>query len=178
MTSQDWWFDSPANLLTALAGAAALYAVLILASRISGLRAYSKMSGFDFPLTVAVGSLLAATILTPDPPLVRSIVLLAGLLLMQAAVAWVRSRFESVRSAMDDKPLLLVRHGKLLENNIRQARVAESEIRAKLREANALSLSAVHAVILETTGDVSVLHGDVSGGVDDWIMSDVRGWES
>lgn len=31
----------------------------------------------------------------------------------------------------------------------------------KLREANVLDLSQVRAVILETTGDVSVLHGDV-----------------
>ena len=31
---------------------------------------------------------------------------------------------------------------------------------AKLREANVLDISEVRAVVLETTGDISVLHGE------------------
>lgn len=38
-------------------------------------------------------------------------------------------------------------------------RVAEDDLIAKLREANVLDFSQVRAVVLERTGDISVLHG-------------------
>ncbi len=173
---QSWWWDSLSGLGSAAASAVALYGVLIVATRVSGLRAYSKMSGFDFPLTVAVGSLVASTVLTPDPPLVRSALILGVLLALQAAVGWVRSRWERVRHFVDNEPLLLVRDGRVLEENLRSARVALPELRAKLREANAFHLERVRAVVLETTGDVSVLHSDPGDEPDRWVMADVRGW--
>ena len=37
--------------------------------------------------------------------------------------------------------------------------MTRADLLAKLREANVLSFHQVHAVVMETTGDVSVLHG-------------------
>ena len=173
----DWWWDSLSNLGSAVATAAVFYAILIAATRLSGLRAYSKMSGFDFPLTVAVGSLVASTILTPDPPVVRAAVILGAVLGLQACLAWLRSRFVRVRRLVDNQPLALMRDGRVLEENMARARVSLPELREKIREANALSLDRVRAVVLETTGDVTVIHGDEGELPDPWIMEDVRGWD-
>lgn len=54
-----------------------------------------------------------------------------------------------------------MRDGVILHEALPYTRVAKDDLIAKLREANVLDLSQVRAVILETTGDVSVLHGDV-----------------
>lgn len=40
---------------------------------------------------------------------------------------------------------------------------AKNDVYAKLREANVLSLDQVRCVVLETTGDISVMHGDPDG---------------
>ncbi|WP_311199201.1 YetF domain-containing protein [Leisingera caerulea] len=53
-----------------------------------------------------------------------------------------------------------MRDGVILEAALTATRVAESDLIAKLREANVKDLSQVSAVVLETTGDISVLHGD------------------
>jgi uncharacterized membrane protein YcaP (DUF421 family) len=45
---------------------------------------------------------------------------------------------------------------------------------AKLWEANVLQLSEVHAAVLETTGDISVLHGREINRIDDILLKDVR----
>ena len=50
--------------------------------------------------------------------------------------------------------------GKVIDKALNVSRVAESDLFAKLREANVLELNQVRAVVLETTGDISVLHGD------------------
>ena len=42
---------------------------------------------------------------------------------------------------------------------------------SEMREANCLTLDEAYAVVLEATGDVSVLHG---GKVDDRILEDVE----
>lgn len=48
----------------------------------------------------------------------------------------------------------------MLHDNMRKARVTESDLWSKLREANVLNLNQVRAVVFEATGDISVLHGD------------------
>lgn len=58
---------------------------------------------------------------------------------------------------------------------LRQARVSVDDVRAKLREANVLRYDEVRAVVLETTGDISVLHGDAELELD--LIDGVRGAE-
>jgi len=60
----------------------------------------------------------------------------------------------------DNKPLMLYYEGQLFEDNLTIARVTRADMRAKLREANAISEGCVRAVVMEATGDVSVLHGE------------------
>ena len=49
---------------------------------------------------------------------------------------------------------------KILHENLNKNRITEEDLMAKLREANVLRLEDVQAVVLEQTGDISVLHGD------------------
>ena len=49
---------------------------------------------------------------------------------------------------------------KILHENLNKNRITEEDLMAKLREANVLRLDDVQAVVLEQTGDISVLHGD------------------
>jgi len=51
-------------------------------------------------------------------------------------------------------------HERILHAALTATRVAEDDPIAKLREANVFDFSQVRAVILETTGNISVLHGD------------------
>ena len=63
----------------------------------------------------------------------------------------------------------------MLTDNMQAARVTQDDLFAKLREANTLSMSEVRAVVLETTGDISVLHGPENGRpLEDAILFGVR----
>jgi uncharacterized membrane protein YcaP (DUF421 family) len=61
---------------------------------------------------------------------------------------------------VDNRPILLVRDGRFIDDALDEARVTRSDVYAKLRQANVHSMSEVLAVVLETTGDISVLYGD------------------
>jgi len=62
----------------------------------------------------------------------------------------------------------------ILHENLKKARVTETDLRSKLREANVLKLSQVRAVIFETTGDIVVLHTqNEDATVEPWLLEDV-----
>ena len=129
--------------------------------RVNGLRTLSKMTNFDFVMTVAMGSVVAGAVQASEwSTFAQAIVGMGGLVLVQFIAARLRSSSELIEQTIQNEPLLIMRDGKILHDALKQARMSESDVIAKLREANALELDQVRAVVLETTGDVSVLHGE------------------
>lgn len=134
-----------------------VYAALIALVRLNGLRSFSKMSSHDFAITVAIGSVIASTVVAPSPSLGNGVVALVALFVAQRALSSLRRHVE--RSPVDNRPLLLMRDGRILDDNLARAQVTHADLMAKLREANVMRMSEVRAVVMEATGDVSVLHG-------------------
>lgn len=142
-------------LLTALA----MFWVVVLV-RVNGLRSFSKMTNFDFVMTVAVGSLLAgASQSTSWRAFAQSLIAMAGLFIVQYITARLRRASSTFKALTQNEPVVLMRDGKILDKALAKTRVGRDDLIAKLREANVLEFSDVRAVILETTGDISVLHG-------------------
>lgn len=153
-----------------LSAAALLWVVLLI--RINGLRSLSKMTNFDFVMTVALGSLVAGAAQATDwKGFAQGMVAMAGLFLVQFLSAQIRKASDTAEDVMQNDPVFLMRDGEFFDRALERTRVAKSDLIAKLREANALDLSQVRAVVLETTGDVSVLHGD---RLDETLIENVK----
>ena len=153
-----------------LAGFALAWVTLLI--RINGLRSLSKMTNFDFLMTVALGSLVAGAAQSTEwSGFAQSMIAMVGLFIVQFTTARLRKSSDTVEDFMQNEPIMLMRNGEILHDALKATRVAESDLIAKLRESNALELSKVRAVVLETTGDVSVLHGDC---LDERLIENVR----
>ncbi|MFZ3583229.1 DUF421 domain-containing protein [Loktanella sp. DJP18] len=149
----------------------AAIALVVALARVFGLRSFAKMSGFDFAVTVAIGSVLASTSLSTDRPFWHGALVLTTLFVVQSAVAQLRARIGGVTAVTDNAPLLIMRDGEILHNNLRGAGMTVGDLIGKLREANVLDFTQVRAVVFERTGDVSVLNGDAC---DDRMLEGVR----
>jgi uncharacterized membrane protein YcaP (DUF421 family) len=148
---------------------------IILLVRIVGLRSFSKMTNFDFVMTVAMGSLLAGASQSDDwVEVAQTLAAMASLFAIQFAVAWLRHRSACFDALVQNTPALLMKDGVVSQKALRMTRVGEEDLMAKLRAANATDLSKVHAVILETTGVISVLHGD---NVDPALLKKIRNYD-
>ena len=150
-----------------------VYVAVIVLTRLAGLRSLAKMSSFDFAATVAVGSTIATTI-AGSAPLATGVVALSMLYGLQYLVATLRRR-NVFRGAVDNEPMLLMVRGEVLEGNLKHARVSREELWAQLRLAGVHRREQVQAVVLETTGDMSVVQGE--GPFDPELLSGVRGAE-
>ena len=170
-----WFLTTLPDLLAVILSTLGIFVTLIVLTRLIGLRSFSKMSSFDFALTVAIGSIIASTILTKSPPLIQAMTALATVYVVQFSVSWLRKRTSWLSRLDDNEPLLLMAGSEMLHDNLEEARVTEDDVWAKLREANVLHPGQVRAVVFETTGDISVLHGD-DGGVplDPRLLTSVR----
>lgn len=154
----DWITTSGLALGYVLVSTVGIYLALVVLTRLSGLRSFSKLSGFDFAVTVAIGSLIATVLVAEDPPLIQGMVALAALYAVQIGVGVLRHRWSWVPALIDNEPLLLMDGEEVLHENLAEGSMTEADLRAKLREANVTALDQVRAVVMETTGDVSVLH--------------------
>lgn len=155
-------------------GTVVLYLGIIVYTRIFGLKSFSKMTGFDFLNTVAIGNLLAMSVATSSPSLFVGALLIGLLYLLNYLVTLITFKSKIAEEAMDNSPMLLMENGKVLYDNLKKTKVTENELRGKLREANVIRLTEVKAVILETTGDVSVMHTSKDKELEDYIMEDVE----
>ncbi|NND14374.1 MAG: DUF421 domain-containing protein [Acidimicrobiia bacterium] len=167
---EDWITTSWTEIALVVVSSIVTVAVVIVYVRIAGLRTFAKMSSFDFAITLAIGSIIATTALT-STPLVSGLASAGVLIFLKIALARLR-RFSSVAGFVDNEPILLMEGPELIESNLRRAGVSVRDIREKLREANVLRMEDVKAVVFETTGDISVLHGE--GPLDPELLEGVR----
>lgn len=143
-------------LLTAVA---IIWTLLLV--RLVGLRAFSKMTAFDFVATVATGSLIAqAGTRSQWNDYFEVLAAIAGVFLVQWSLAKARQKSRTVEKLLSNQPVLLMERGRFLDGAMADARVSRDNVLEKLRKAGVTDLSEIRAVILETTGDISVIKGE------------------
>jgi len=170
MFTDTTWLDVllRAALLTPFA-----FAVIVVCIRVVGLRSLSKMTPFDFVVTVALGSVLATTCTASEwSGFATGLLVMAALLGAQFVVARLRKDGDAVREVVQNQPRMLMRDGVFFDDVMQETRVTRGDVIAKLREANVLRLEEVRAVVLEATGDIAVLHGATE--VEDVLLEGVR----
>lgn len=157
------FFDGWSDLLRILVVGLCAYAGLVLILRVTGKRTLSKMNAFDFVVTVALGSTLASAVLSSDVSVSEALVAFALLCGLQFVITFLSVRCRRVQQLVKSEPALLAWHGALLPDALRRERVTEDELLAAVRASGKASLSAAHAVVLETDGSFSVLDPPDSG---------------
>lgn len=171
-----WFTTDPSALLGTALSAIAVYVAVLVFTRVNGLRTFRKSSAFDFAATVATGSMMATIAMSKDTSLATGLVGLLAMLVVQRVVSHVRMN-DAASDVIDNSPVLLMAGREIIEENLRKTRISRDDIRAQLRLANVLDHSHIHAVVLETTGDISVLHGDPDRALDPGLFDGVEGAE-
>jgi uncharacterized membrane protein YcaP (DUF421 family) len=157
------FFSGWSGVWRVLVVGALAYLTLVLWLRISGKRTVAKWNAFDLVITVSLGSTLATIMLSKSVALVEGVVGLGLLVAMQFAITWLSVRLRWVRKLTKSEPTLLLDHGRICHEALREQRVTESELRAAVRSKGIAALEDVEAVVLETDGNFSVIKRSGSG---------------
>jgi uncharacterized membrane protein YcaP (DUF421 family) len=136
---------------------AAIFGATLIGIHVAGRRTVAQMSAFDFIVTVAIGTLVSSTALSPDPSLLAGLAALATLLALQLAIAWGRRRLRWLRRLVDLSPVILAREGRAVERGMAVPHLTRDDLLERLRQHGVYSLDAVELVVLEPTGEITVV---------------------
>jgi uncharacterized membrane protein YcaP (DUF421 family) len=148
--------DASALLHTLVVGVVA-YLGLVAMLRISGKRTLSQLNAFDFVVTVALGSTLATTVVSPNTGLLQGLAAFGVLIGMQFAITWASQRSRLVARLAKSEPTALAHRGRLAPAAFKQERVLSEEVAAALREHGVSKVEGAELVVLETDGTISVV---------------------
>lgn len=167
------FFDGWAGILRVLITTIMAYFIVIFILRLSGKRTLAKMNAFDFVVTIALGSILGAVILNKSIPLAEGLLAVALLIFLQFIITYISVRSATFKNFISSNPTLLLFDGKLLETVLKKERISIGEINKAVRAAGAGHLSDVKVIVLESTGDITVIKKIDNSGKPG-VLSDVE----
>jgi len=170
----EWIYDLSDPIWETIVGSFIIFIVVIILTRIIGLRTFAKFTAYDFAFTIAIGSIISS-MLTSSTSIVHGSIAISSLLVLTFIFSFLQKKLPGLKTMISNKPLLLMDKKEILFKNLKKARIEKSQLIAKLREANVLDFSQIEAVVLESTGDISVLHSSNNEiSLDDKLLEGVR----
>lgn len=119
----------------------------------------SKLMGQQFKVVagVTVAGLCALMSVGVGVRLVDGLLVLAIWGVMFFLMSMLSLQATSIRSLVSGKPTVIIQQGKVLQNNLKKARLTAYDMMSLLREKNAFTLADVEFSMLEPDGQVSVM---------------------
>ena len=142
----------------------AVYTFLLVAFRLCGKRQLGQLSAFDLVVLLIISNVVQNAVIGNDNSLGGGLIGATTILLLNLLVAYVTFRFRRADRVIEHSPTVLVRHGRILRDNLRRERLGPRDLRAALRHHGVVSIRDIRYAFLEEDGHVSVITGRPRGG--------------
>jgi len=141
-----------------------VYTFLLVAFRLCGKRQLGQLSAFDLVVLLIISNVVQNAVIGNDNSLGGGLIGATTILLLNLLVAYVTFRFRRADRVIEHSPTVLVRHGRILRDNLRRERLGPRDLRAALRHHGVVSIRDIRYAFLEEDGHVSVITGRPRGG--------------
>jgi uncharacterized membrane protein YcaP (DUF421 family) len=144
--------------------AVAIYAFLLVIFRISGRRAVSEISNFEFVLLLIVGEATQQAILGKDYSLVNAFLVITTLVGLQIGMSLWKHRSERIKRLLDGLPVVIVENGNPIKDRMDKLRVGDDAVLEAARELQGLErMDQIKYAVMESTGTISIIPKDGEG---------------
>ncbi len=134
-----------------------LYLILMVGLRLMGKRQIGELEPSELVLTLIISDLAAVPMQDFGIPLVNGLFPIVTLLCLSLLMSFFSLKSIRFRGLVCGHPTVIVREGKVLQQNMARNRFTVDELYEQLRSQGYSDLSSVKYAILETSGQVSVL---------------------
>lgn len=133
-----------------------IYGFLVLLLRVQGQRALAQMNPFDLVVLLTISNTVQNAIIGNDNSLLGGMIGATTLVLANLLVIRLLYRHPRLDQALEGQPLVLVRDGRIVQENLDKALITRDELMAAIHRQGILDLSDVREAILETSGTISI----------------------
>jgi uncharacterized membrane protein YcaP (DUF421 family) len=137
--------------------AVVLYLFVIFVMRVIGRRELSSLSAVDLVLLVVLGDAIQQGLTQDDYSVTGAMIAVATIASVQVLSSYVGFRSKRAQKVLEGQPIVILRDGKLLTENMRRERLTESEVAEERRGHEIGSFDEVAWAILETNGQINFI---------------------
>ncbi|MDB5039042.1 MAG: hypothetical protein JWQ35_2570 [Bacteriovoracaceae bacterium] len=137
--------------------AVVVYLAVLLLLRLGGKRQLGQMSPTEFVAILLISNAVQNAMNAGDNSLVGGLILAAVLVFLSWSVSELSYRSRKFSSIFEGVPSLLIRHGQIIQANLKKERLTLAELRALLRKQGIHDLTEIHSAILESDGTLSII---------------------
>ncbi|MFC0522485.1 YetF domain-containing protein [Pontibacillus salicampi] len=136
------------------------YFVILIIFRFMGKREIGELSVLDLVVFIMLAEIGVFSIEEPKDEFIHAVIPMVVLLFIQRGTAWVSLKNQRFRDLVDGKPSVIIRKGKIDENEMRRQRYNFDDLMMQLRENGTRNVGDVDYAVLEPSGKLSIFEKD------------------
>ncbi|RNB92365.1 DUF421 domain-containing protein [Brevibacillus fluminis] len=130
---------------------------LFILTKIVGKRQIRQLTYIEYIVGISIGSIAAFMATEMDGPLYHSLIAMTIFALFPILSEYLSLKSKVVRNVVEGNATILIKDGKLLEDNLKKERLTVEDVMEQLRLKNAFKVADVEFALMEASGEVSVL---------------------
>jgi uncharacterized membrane protein YcaP (DUF421 family) len=134
-----------------------VYGFLLVAFRIAGKRQLGQLTAFDLVVLLIISNVLQNAAIGNDNSLGGGLLGATVIIALNFLLAWLTCRHKRLSRLVANSPTVVVKHGRVLHQNLDREHMSLTELRAALRKEGVATMSEIRYAILEEDGHVSVI---------------------
>lgn len=144
-------------MLTLLIRSVLIYIIVTAAVRVMGKRQVSDMQTSELVITLIISEVAALPLESAERPLLNSLVPIMMIAAIELLVSLLMMKSKKARSLICGHPIIVIKDGKILDEQLRLLRVSREDVYTLLREKNYSDESEIRYGVIEPNGTLSVL---------------------
>ncbi|PIC62900.1 hypothetical protein CSV79_14680 [Sporosarcina sp. P13] len=133
------------------------FIVLMILARFMGKKQVSQLTFFHYVTGITIGSIAANLAGESETPFLNGLYGMVLWALLTILANFLSFKSVKLRVALDDKPMIVIQDGKIIQGSLRKLRLNFNELNMMLREQSIFSMKDVNYAIFETNGNLSVM---------------------
>jgi uncharacterized membrane protein YcaP (DUF421 family) len=138
----------------------AVYALFLVALRVSGKRELGQFTIFDLAAVLLAANALQPAITGPDASLTAAAIIVVTIFMASHLLAGARKRFSWVRRLLEAAPTTIARDGAWIKAALDHEDLDDDDLGAALREHGLETIDQVKLAVMEHDGSISVVPKD------------------
>jgi uncharacterized membrane protein YcaP (DUF421 family) len=131
--------------------------ILFFMTKLLGKRQVSQLSLFEYITGITIGSLAAYISLDLDSNWYLGFISILVWVAFSLGIEFLQLKSKTMRDFIDSKGTVLIKEGKILEDNLKKERLTNEELMEQLRKKRAFKVADVEFAVMEPSGDINVL---------------------
>jgi uncharacterized membrane protein YcaP (DUF421 family) len=130
---------------------------LFLLAKFIGKRQIRQLTYIEYIVGITIGSIAGFMATEMDGPIYHSIIALTIFAAFPVLMEWLSLKSKFIRNMAEGNATVLIKDGKILEDNLKEERLSTEDLLEHLRMKNVFRVADVEFAVMETNGAVNVL---------------------